>query len=69
MSIHRSGLVKPVRVQCVQALKVSDVTFIIGEKYELVLDMGIMYVLKTPSGQEAVVPKDAFTPVEEKGYK
>ena len=60
MSIFRSGVVKPVFVICLKDLSVSDFIFSEGEKYELVLDMGTMYVVKNPMGKEAVVSKDAF---------
>ena len=57
MSIVRSGLVKPVYVICQKTLA----GFEVGKKYELILDMGTMYVIKTPAGQDAVVPKESFT--------
>ncbi len=61
MSIHRSGLVNPVFVLCVRDI----MDFKKGERYQLVLDMGLSYVLKDKSGQDTVAPKDAFQVVDQ----
>ena len=42
------------------AVKDGDFAFKVGDKYELVLDMGSMFVVKGPGGREAIVGKDVF---------
>ena len=65
MSIFRSGLVKPVLVVCIKELSQKDLGVKTGDQCELVLDMGSMYVIKTPAGFEAVVPKEDFQVVKD----
>jgi len=60
MSIYRSGLASTVYVVCLSELKIGELIIKKGEKCELVQDIGSMYVIKTPKGEETVVPKDAF---------
>ena len=65
MSIRRSGLVKPVVLLCVKELNDPVFKLRSGEKCELILDLGAMYMVKSESGQEAVVSKDSFVVVKE----
>jgi len=65
MSIFRSGVVKPVFLVCVKPCLEGGITFKEGEKYELVLEMAAMYVVRTPNKLETVVPKDAFVLAKE----
>jgi hypothetical protein len=60
MSIFRSGMAKPVFVKCLETIYQDSFVIEAGHKYELVLEMGTMYVIKMPNNQEAVVPKDGF---------
>jgi hypothetical protein len=60
MSIFRSGLVHSTFVLCVKDVEGAGFKCKEGQRYELVLDLGSMYVLKMPDGQEAVVTKQAF---------
>ena len=60
MAITRSGLVKPVLVVCLKPLTVNGASFEVGKTYELVLNMGSMFVVKTANGLDAMVPKDSF---------
>ena len=64
MSIKRSGLTKPVYVVCVKALQQGSIIINKGDKFELVHDIGSMYVLKSAEGVELIVPKDSFLDVD-----
>jgi hypothetical protein len=60
MGIVRTGLTTPVMLLCVKPIQSGALSCEVGKQYELVLDMGSMYVIKGPGEADAVVPKDAF---------
>lgn len=62
MSIHRSGLVKAVYVVCTSRLDVDGILLEVGQKYELIHDIGSMYIVRGPNGRELVAPKGIFKP-------
>ena len=64
VSIKRSGVVRPTYVICIKALIVDKLVIKEGDKYELLHDMGSMYVLKNPDGGDLIVPKDSFEDIE-----
>lgn len=47
-----------------KALSAGGQSFQVGEVFELALDMGTLYVLKTAAGQDVLVPKDSFVIAE-----
>ncbi len=59
MSIHRSGVNTRVQVICLLDINIEGTILKSGQKYELLHDLGSMYVLNI-EGKEVVVPKDAF---------
>lgn len=65
MSIRRSGLRSIVYLICKEDIDISGVKLKKDEKYELVHDIGSLYVLKTSTGEELIAPKDIFREVEQ----
>jgi len=59
MSIHRSGVHTRVQVICLSDINLEGIILKSGEKYDLVHDLGSMYVLNV-DGKEVVAPKDIF---------
>ncbi len=66
MSIFRSGIVQAILVRCVKPIQHGGYKFEVGERYELKLDMGPLFVVKSSTGAEVVVPKEAFELTEDK---
>ncbi len=64
MSIRRSGVFEAEKVECIKSFQYNNLTIQPGQKLELVLDMGMMYMVKIEDSfkniQEIVVPKDHF---------
>jgi hypothetical protein len=62
MGIHRSGLMNQTFIICVRPWVQGDFKAAVGDRFELVLAMATMFVIKTPQGAEILVPKDSFGP-------
>lgn len=60
MLIFRSGVVEALQVRCIKEVEENGLTLKEGEIFEVVLAMDTMYVIRTPTGQDALVRKEAF---------
>lgn len=53
-------MIKTVYVICTSRLDVDGILLEVGQKYELIHDIGSMYIVKGPNGRELVAPKGIF---------
>jgi hypothetical protein len=60
MSIFRSGVVEALQVRCIKEVQENGLTLKEGDVFEVVLAMDTMYVIRTPTGQDALVRKESF---------
>jgi hypothetical protein len=60
MSIFRSGIVEALQVRCIKEVQENGLTLKEGEIFEVVLAMDTMYVIRTATGQDALVRKESF---------
>lgn len=65
MSIRRSGIRNAIYVVSTANLTLGDIKIKAGEKFELIQDLGSVYVLKTLDAQEIIAPKSIFRDEED----